>query len=110
MVDDDTTLAGYTEVHSRPPAYEGTDGHPYTVSLETEKTGNLAAPWSGFLVFPRWAQNGVGIVGHVETPTLCEASTLDQAKEALGRLTLREVQNLLEEAISTSVARREEES
>lgn len=110
MVDDDTTLAGYTEVHSRPPAYEGTDGHPYTVSLETEKTGNLAAPWSGFLVFPRWAQNGVGIVGHVETPTLCESKSEDEAREALGRFTLREVQNFLEEAIVASAARRGEES
>lgn len=108
MIDDDTTLAGYVEVHSRPPAYEGTDGHPYTVSLETEKTGNLAAPWSGFLVFPRWAQNGVGIVGHVETPTLCETATSDEAMVALGRLTLREVQDLLEEAISSSAQRREE--
>jgi len=107
MIDDDTTLAGYTEVHSRPPAYEGTDGHPYTVSLETEKTGNLAAPWSGFLVFPRWAQNGVGIVGHVETPTLCATATADEAKKTLGGLTLREVQNLLEEAIASSAARRE---
>jgi len=107
MADDDTTLAGYVEVHTRPPAYEGTDGHPYTVSLETEKTGNLVAPWSGFLVFPRWAQNGVGIVGHVETPTLSEAATEEEAKAALGRLTLREVQDLMEEAIAASAALRE---
>ena len=38
---DDTTLGGYFHVHNRPPAYEGSDGHPYTVSLEVEKTGNL---------------------------------------------------------------------
>ena len=67
---DDTTLGGYFHVHNRPPAYEGSDGHPYTVSLEVEKTGNLRTPYAGYLVFPRWAETGVGIVGHVETRTL----------------------------------------
>ena len=99
MTEDDTTLGGYLRVHDRPPAYEGSDGHPYTVSLETEKTSNLAAPFAGYLVFPRWAQNGVGIIGHVETPTLVEGASTDAAEEALGALTLHEVQALLEDAI-----------
>jgi hypothetical protein len=99
---DDTTLGGYIRVHDRPPAYEGSDGHPYTVSLETEKTGNLRAPWAGFLVFPRWAQTGVGIVGHVETRDLVEARTMEEARETLGALTLHEVHALLEDAIARS--------
>lgn len=99
MAQDDTTLGGYFRVHDRPPAYEGSDGHPYTVSVETEKTADLKAPYAGYLVFPRWAQSGVGIVGHVETPTLVQARTTDEANEHLGRLTLYEVQDLLEEAI-----------
>ena len=99
MQEDDTTLGGYFRVHNRPPAYEGSDGHPYTVSLETEKTANLRAPFAGYLVFPRWAQNGVGIVGHVETPTLVEESTAEAAEEGLQRLSLRDVQALLEEAL-----------
>ena len=70
VTDEDATLGGYFRRHDRPPAFEGPDGHPYTVSLETEKTGNLRAPYQGYLVFPRWAETGVGIVGHVETPTL----------------------------------------
>ena len=98
-MNDDTTLGGYLRVHDRPPAYEGSDGHPYTVSLETEKTGNLRAPWAGYLVFPRWAQTGVGIVGHVETGDLVQAATAEEAAEALAALTLHEVQALLEEAI-----------
>lgn len=99
MSEDDTTLGAYFRVHNRPPGYEGSDGHPYTVSLESEKTGNLRAPFSGYLVFPRWAQNGVGIVGHVETRTLVEGESQDAANEALGALSLHEVQALLEEAI-----------
>jgi hypothetical protein len=99
MVEDDTTLGGYVRVHDRPPAYEGTDGHPYTVSLEVEKTANLRRPFAGYLVFPRWAQSGVGVVGHVETPTLVECLTLEEATAELGGKTLMEVQDLLEDAI-----------
>ena len=96
----DATLGGYFEVHDRPPAYAGVDGHPYTVSLEVERTTNLRAPFAGYLVFPRWAQTGVGIVGHVETPTLCECASHDEAIKKLGELTLLDVQRLLEEAIA----------
>jgi len=96
---DDTTLGGYFRVHSRPPAYDGPDGHPYTVSVEVEKTSNLRAPYAGYLVFPRWALTGVGIVGHVETPTLCECASSEEATERLGALTLLEVQALLRDAL-----------
>jgi hypothetical protein len=96
---DDSTLGGYFDVHDRPPAYDGPDGHPYTVSIEVEKTSNLRAPYSGYLVFPRWATTGVGIVGHVETPTLCECATTEEAIRRMGALTLLEVQQLLVDAL-----------
>jgi hypothetical protein len=72
------------------------------VSIEIERTGDLRAPFSGYLVFPRWAETGVGIVGHVETPTLSEAPSEPDVRAALGNLTLLEVQTLLEAAISAS--------
>ena len=97
--DADTTLGGYFRVHDRPPGYDGPDGHPYTVSVEVEKTSNLRNPYVGYLVFPRWAQTGVGIVGHVETPTLVEGATSEEVTLALGRKSLLEVQHLLEEAV-----------
>ncbi|MCH2459562.1 MAG: hypothetical protein MK239_00785 [Gemmatimonadetes bacterium] len=96
---DDTTLGGYFHVHNRPPAYEGSDGHPYTVSLEVEKTGNLRTPYAGYLVFPRWAETGVGIVGHVETRTLIECVTSEEVVAGLNALTLIEVQHLLVDAL-----------
>jgi len=102
----DATLGGYFRVHDRPPAYEGSDGHPYSVSVEVERTANLRAPFAGYLVFPRWAQNGVGIVGHVETGTLAEGSSSEDVTEALGEKTLIEVQHLLEEAITRAAANR----
>jgi hypothetical protein len=97
---DDATLGGYFRVHDRPPAYDGPDGHPYTVSVEVEKTANLRAPYSGYLVFPRWAQTGVGIVGHVETPTLVEGPSVEHVQTEIGAMNLLEVQRLLEEAIA----------
>ena len=95
----DATLGGYVSLHNRPPAFQGSDGHPYTVSLEIEKTPNLLAPYSGFLVFPRWAETGVGIVGHLETPILLEERSRAGVEEYLRALSLLEVQGLLEEAI-----------
>lgn len=95
----DDTLGGYLSHHGRPPAFEGSDGHPYTVSPEVEKTPNLLAPYAGYLVFPRWARTGAGIIGHLETPTILEETSRGGAEEKLGTLSLQEVKDLLEEAI-----------
>jgi len=96
----DDTLGGYFGTHDRPPAFEGDDGHPYTVSMEVEKTADLRAPFRPYLVFPRWAETGVGIVGHVETPTLAECRTSEEAREHLASLTLLEVKKLLDAALA----------
>jgi hypothetical protein len=95
----DDTVGGYLSSHQRPPAFQGSDGHPYTVSLEVEKTPNLHAPFSAYLVFPRWAESGVGIIGHLETPVLLQETTREKAEAALGALTLFEVKSLLEDSI-----------
>lgn len=95
----DGTLGGYLRHHQRPPAFEGLDGHPYTVSLEVEKTPDLKTPHSGFLVFPRWADTGAGIVGHLETPLLFSGRSREEVLERLEALTLEEASNLLRKAI-----------
>lgn len=101
----DTTLGGYLREHRRPPAFEGLDGAPYTVALEVEKTPNLAAPFEGYLVFPRWADSGLGVVGHLETPTLTTERSREAALEWLGALTLGRVKALLDEAVRTRASR-----
>lgn len=98
--EDDHTLGGYFAVHNRPPGFEAADGQPYTVSIETERTGNLKTPVAGYLVFPRWAATGLGIVGHVETPVLWRGTSRLAVAEEAGTLTLHEVQRLLNEAIA----------
>jgi len=95
----DGTLGGYLALHDRPPAFEGPDGFPYTVSLEVEKTPNLQAPFSGYLIFPRWAETGAGIVGHLETPLLFHGQSQEEVTEELAALTLLEVNDLLRDAI-----------
>jgi len=97
---EDGTLGGYLLVHERPPSFEGPDGYPYTVSVEVERTGNLLAPFLGYLVFPRWAQSGVGIVGHVQSPTLVECRTEQETLDRLRSLTLSEVRQVLVDAVA----------
>jgi hypothetical protein len=104
---EDGTLGGYLRVHSRPPAFEGADGQPYTVSIELEKTANLRAPWAAYLVFPKWAETGLGVVGHVETPLLWEGRDEQEALQLAGETALVRVKELLDEAIRR---RREEEA
>ena len=98
--EDDHTLGGYFAVHNRPPGFEAVDGQPYTVSIEMERTGDLRMPVAGYLVFPRWASTGLGIVGHVETPVLWRGTSRKAVAEEAGALTLHEVQRLLNEAIA----------
>ena len=84
----DSTLGGYLRTHDRPPAFEGPDGHPYTVSIEVERTGDLVSPHHGYLVFPKWALTGVGIVGHLESPTLIRSRRAAEAQKYLEGLEL----------------------
>lgn len=102
----DATLGGYLDTHDRPPAFEGADGHPYTVSLEVEQTPDLRAPYVGYLVFPRWAATGLGVIGHVQTPVLCRERGRPAAEERLRELSLDRVKSLLDEGIG----RREEQA
>lgn len=95
----DGTLGGYMAEHGRPPSFEGSDRHPYTVSVEIEQIGDLRTPWAGYLVFPRWSHGGAEIVGHVQTPILTRGRSHGDVVDALGELSLAEIKELLEEGI-----------
>ena len=97
--DEDVTLGGYFSVHNRPPAFDGCDGHPYTVSIETERLPDLRDPVGVYLVFPRWATTGVGIVGHVETGILRRGPTASEVRSQVESLSLLSVQRLLNHVI-----------
>lgn len=96
----DLTFAGYVETHDRVPAFEGSDGQPYTVDLDTEETGDPSRPWAAFLVFVRWAATGAGIMGHVTSEDIAWAQTEDDARAAALELTLYELKTELDRAIA----------
>ncbi|MGH7443392.1 MAG: hypothetical protein ACREKM_00875 [Longimicrobiales bacterium] len=96
----DLTLGGYIEKHDRVPAFDGADGMPYTVDIDTEATGDPARPWVAFLVFLRWAATGAGIMGHAESGDVASGDTEDAARQAALELTLYEIKTELDAAIA----------
>lgn len=96
---EDGTLGGYMAEHSRPPSFEGADGHPYTVSVEVEQIGDLRTPFAGYLVFPRWSHGGREIVGHVQTPILTRGRSHAKVVDSIGEIALIEIKKLLDEGI-----------
>ena len=94
---DESTLGGYTAVHARPAAFEGSDGMSYSVEIMTERTGDPARPWGAFLLFLRWRRMGAqGIEGHLETELLAHGATEADARERLGAIPLLEAKQALE--------------
>ncbi|HEX8244363.1 MAG TPA: hypothetical protein VF541_12725 [Longimicrobium sp.] len=100
----DETLGGYQAVHGRAAAFEGCDGEPYTAAVETDDSGDPAAPWSAYLVFVRWAQTGTAIMGHLETDDLVTAASEDEARAALETLPLARVRQVLDDTIRARAA------
>ncbi len=72
------------------------------MSIEVEAEGGLRTPYAGYLVFPRWAETGLGIVGHVETPILVRGRTADEVVAQIAAMTLQEVKNRLDEAVRSA--------
>ena len=101
---EDTTLGGYRAVHGRSPAFEGADGEPYTVAVETDATGDPDRPFAAYLVLVRWSRNGTAVMGHLETGDLETARTEEAARDALEAWPLARVKQVLDEAIRARAA------
>lgn len=96
----DLTLGGYIDTHNRVPAFEGSDGQPYTVDIATDETGESERPYAAFLVFIRWAATGAGIMDHIESGDVASGATEEEAKQAAMELSLFEVKAELDAAIA----------
>lgn len=94
----DLTLGGYIDKHNRVPAFEGSDGQPYTVDVDAEPAdeggGHVA-----FLIFIRWAATGAGIMDHVESGDVARGATEAEARAAAMELSLYEVKAELDRSI-----------
>ncbi|MEN8374241.1 MAG: hypothetical protein ABFS34_02205 [Gemmatimonadota bacterium] len=95
----DATLAGYRREHERPPAFEGVDGHAYTVEVDVEETDDPSRPYASFFVFPRWAATGAGIMGHVESRDVASGRSAAEARASAEGWTLFEIRAELDAAI-----------
>ena len=96
---DDTTLGGYPAVHGRAAAFEGSDGEPYTVAIETEAAED-GDGWVAYLIFLRWSQTGSAVMGHLETGDLERGSTEQEARAALEAYPLQKARAVLEREIA----------
>ena len=97
---DANTLGGYMAVHDRPAAFEGADGASYSVAIETDETGDAAAPYGAYLFFVRWSRGDPSPAGHLESDFLTRAASAEAAAAELGRLRLSDVKRVLDELIA----------
>ncbi|MCH7684224.1 MAG: hypothetical protein IIB35_11000 [Gemmatimonadetes bacterium] len=95
----DSSLGGYFEKHSRPPAFEGSDGASYSVDVYIEEDETTNKKYSAALIFVRWSSDGAQPVGHLETVPLAVAERRAEVKSALYALTLHQVKGHLERLI-----------
>jgi hypothetical protein len=99
---DESTIGGYTAVHDRPAAFEGSDGFSYSVELMAEETGDRTAPWAAFFLFVKWSRLGAqSPEGHLESDYLLTAASEPDALAALGETTLDDVKALLDRLIAS---------
>ena len=102
---DANTIGGYAAVHSRPAAFEGSDGLSYSVEIVVDDTGIAGRPFGAYFMFLRWRRIGTqGIEGHLETDYLAYGPTEKAAREAIGAMTLNEVKTVMEELIREQAA------
>jgi len=98
---DESTIGGYTAVHDRPAAFEGSDGYSYSVEMMVEPTGDVSGIWGAFFLFVKWARVGAqSPEGHLETEYLLTAASETDALTAIGETPLTEVKLLLDRLIA----------
>ncbi|MEX0907877.1 MAG: hypothetical protein WD054_06060 [Gemmatimonadota bacterium] len=95
----DVTLGGYIDLHDRVPAFDGSDGQPYTVDIDVVDDDAEPGTYVAFLMFIRWAETGAGIMDHAESGDVARGSTEDEARQAAMDLSLYEIKAELDSAI-----------
>ena len=96
---DPNTIGGYMAVHDRPAAFEGSDGASYSVEIVADESGEKERPFAAYLLFVRWGHGDPVASGHLETEFLSFAATEDEARRAVGALSLNDVKVRLDALI-----------
>src|SRR5512139_1703508 len=98
---DPNTLGGYQAVHDRPAAFEGADGHSYSVEILADEDRTAAEGWGAYLFFVKWARIGAASPeGHLESDVLERAATEEEARARLGAWPLAEVRRVLDALVA----------
>jgi hypothetical protein len=100
---DANTIGGYIAVHSRPAAFEGSDGASYSVEIVTDTTGDRERPFAAYLLFVRWQTGDPVARGHLETDFLAYGPTELEARSRVGALMLSDVKNHLDSLIKSRI-------
>jgi hypothetical protein len=101
---DPNTIGGYMAVHSRPAAFEGSDGASYSVEIVSDVGNDEEHPFGAYLLFVRWRANDPVAIGHLESDFLAMGAKEEEVRAAVGRLTLNEVKALLDKLIAAKKA------
>jgi hypothetical protein len=83
-------------VHARPPAFEGADGHAWSVEVLTDETGEPEAPWGAYLFFLRWGRGEPEADAHLETEFLVRGGSEATVRRELGGMSLHVVKATLD--------------
>lgn len=101
---DANTIGGYMAVHNRPAAFEGSDGASYSVEIVTDVGEESEHPFGAYLLFVRWRSADPVATGHLETDFLGYGATEEEARAAVGKLSLNDVKSRLDELIKAKQA------
>lgn len=101
---DANTIGGYMAVHSRPAAFEGSDGASYSVEIVTDVGNDEEHPFGAYLLFVRWRANDPVAIGHLETDFIALGAKEEGVRAAVGKLTLNQVKALLDKLIAAKKA------
>ncbi|HEY3935543.1 MAG TPA: hypothetical protein VGL65_13110 [Gemmatimonadales bacterium] len=98
------TLGGYMATHDRAAAFTGSDQLPYSVALWIDDEPDDRGRYGAALLFVRWTAAGDTPDGHLESGYLAWGSTVEDARERLGALSLYDVKAILDELIAARLA------
>ena len=101
---DANTIGGYMAVHSRPAAFEGSDGASYSVEIVSDVGNDEDHPFGAYLLFVRWRANDPVAVGHLESDFLALGGKEEEVRAAVGKMPLNEVKALLDKLIAAKKA------
>jgi len=105
VIADEDTLRGYEAAHGRPPAFEGSDGCPYSAGIFSEDAPDPDGRYGAALIFVRWSA-AQEPEGHLETEFLAFDSDRLRAEDSVGRLPLHDVKRHLDRLITADAQSR----